>query len=132
MVLKEGCHVCHPDRLRGGRPLALGLSIRGHQGGRYGVSASLLPRTALPRDRAAAYSIRQKAHASAVRPYRSYFGFPWWTELRAVLCWPGARLGEHVGRRISTRHTLHRPVSVAAAGREAVSHHIRRRAPCLR
>jgi hypothetical protein len=42
-------------------PFALGLSIRGHQSGRYGVSASLLPRTALPGHRAAAYSVRQKA-----------------------------------------------------------------------
>ena len=47
---------------------ALGLSVRGHQGGRYGVSASLLPRIALPGYRAAAYSVRAK------RPGRQQFG----------------------------------------------------------
>src|SRR5258706_2021025 len=29
------------------------------------------------------------------------FGFPWWTKLRALLCWPWARLRNHVFRRIS-------------------------------
>ena len=68
---------------------------------------------------------------STVRPYRSYFGFSWWTELRALLCWPWARLGKHVGRRLSTRHALHRPVSLAAARGEAVSDYVRRSAACL-
>src|SRR4029077_6165687 len=129
---RKRCHVCHPDRLRGGRSLALGLSVRGHQSGRYGVSASLLPRTALSGHRSAACSVRQKAHASTVRPYRSHFDLPWWTELRALLCWPWARLGKHVGRRISTRHALPRPVSLAAARGEAVSHHVHRSAACIR
>ena len=39
-------------------PLLLGLSVRSHQSGRYGISASLLPRAALPGHRAAAYSVR--------------------------------------------------------------------------
>src|SRR5258706_5222792 len=129
---RKDTNVYHPDYLRGGRSLALGLSVRGHQSGRYGVSASLLPRPALPGHRAAAYSVRQKAHTSTVRPYRSYFDFPWWTELRALLCWPWARLGKHVGRRISTRHALHRPVSLAAVRGEAVSHHVRRSGACIR
>src|SRR6516165_3872851 len=129
---RQGSHVCHPDDLCGDRPPALGLSVRGHQSGRYGVSASLLPRTALPGHRAAACSVRQKAHTSTVRPDRSYFDFPWWTELRALLCWPWARLGKHVGRRISTRDALHRPVSLAAARGEAVSHHVRRSGACIR
>ena len=38
---RKNADVCHPDRLRGGRPFALGLSVRGHQGGRHGVSAAL-------------------------------------------------------------------------------------------
>ncbi len=54
------------------------------------------------------------------------------TELRALLCWPWARLGKHVGRRISTRHALHRPVGLAAARGEAVSHHVRRSGDCIR
>ena len=120
------------NRLRGGRSLALGLSVRGHQSGRYGVSASLLPCTALPGHRAAACSVRQNARASTVRPHRSYFDFPWWTELRALLRWPWARLGQHVGRRISTRYALHRPVGLAAARGEAVSHHVRRSGNCIR
>src|SRR6516225_3666867 len=131
-VLKGRMHVCHPDRLRGGRPVALGLSVRGHQSGRYGVSASLLPRTALPGHRAAAYSVCQKAHKSTVRPHRSYFGFPWRTKLRALLCWPWARLGKHVGRRISTRHALHRSVGLAVARGEAVSNYVRRSGACIR
>src|SRR5262249_3528834 len=89
--LKEECHVCHSDRLRGGRPFALGLSVRGHQGGRSRVSTPLLPLTALPGHRTPAYFVRQKASTSTVRPYRSYFGFPWWTKLRALLCWSWAR-----------------------------------------
>src|SRR4029077_3990157 len=112
---RKRCHVCHPDPLRGGRSLALGLSVRGHRSGRYGVSAALLPRTALPGHRAAAYSLRQRAHTSTVRPCRSYFGFPWWTKLRALLCRPRAWFGKHVGRRISTRRALYRPAGLAAA-----------------
>src|SRR3974377_2013134 len=119
-VLKGRYHVCHPDRLRGGRPLALGLSVRGYQNGRYGVSASLLPRTALPGHRTATYSARQKAHTSTARPYRNYFGFPWWTELRTLLCRPWARLGEHVGDRISTRHPPPRSSSLGTAPGGAV------------
>src|SRR5207249_11291024 len=119
-------------RLRGGRPFALGLSVRGHQGGRSGVSTPLLPLTALPGHRAPAYFVRQKTHTSTVRPYRSYFGFPWWTKLRALLCCSWARLGKRVGRRISTRHALHRPVSLAAARGEAVSNYVRRSGDCIR
>src|SRR3954471_11730795 len=130
--LKKECHVRHPDRLRCGRPPALGLSVRGHQSRRYGIPASVLPRAALPGHRNAARSARQTSHASTVRPDRGYFAFPRWAELRAVLCWPWARLGKHVGRRLSTRHALHRTVGVATARGEAVSHHVRRSGACIR
>jgi hypothetical protein len=49
----------------------------------------------------------------------------------ALLCWPWARVGKHVGRRISTRHALHRPVSLAAARGEAVSNYVRRSGACI-
>src|SRR5262245_23786341 len=125
-------YVCHSDRLRGGRPFALGLSVRGHQGGGSRVSTPLLPLTALPGHRTPAYFVRQKASTSTVRPYRSYFGFPWWTKLRALLCWSWARLGKHVGDRISTRHALYYPVSLAAARGEAISNYLHRSGDCIR
>jgi len=84
-------------------------------------SASLLPRTALPRHRAAAYSIRQKPTRQQFGPIAAISIFLGGPELRALLCWPWAGLGKHVGRRISTRHALHHPVSLAAARGEAVS-----------
>src|SRR5262249_58676339 len=65
-------------------------------------------------------------------PYRSYFGFPWWTKLRALLCWPWARLGKHVGDRISTRHPLYHPASLAAARGEAISNYVHRSGDCIR
>src|SRR4029078_3064306 len=105
---------------------------RDHQSGRYGVSTTLLPRAALPGHRAVAYSVRKTARTSTVRSYRSYFGFSWCTKLRALLCWPWARLGKHVGRRISTRHALHHPVSLAAARGEPVSNYVRRSGACIR
>jgi len=86
-----------------------------------GVSASLLPRAALL---AIAFCLFRSSKGPRVNSsaYRSYFGFPWWAKLRAVLCWPWARLRKHVGRRISTRHALYRLVSLADARRETVSH----------
>ena len=36
----------------------------------------------------------EAARTSTVRPYRSYFGFPWWIKLRDLLCWPWPRLGK--------------------------------------
>ena len=69
---------------------------------------------------------------STVRPDRGDFGVSWWTELRAVLRWPWARLWKHVGDRLSTRHALYRAVSLAAARGEAVSHHVCRRVGCIR
>src|SRR5262249_42554623 len=61
-----------------------------------------------------------------------YFGFPWWTKLRALLCWSWARLGKHVGDRISTRHALYYPVSLAAARGEAISNYFHRSGDCIR
>ena len=44
----------------------------------------------------------------------------------------GLGSGKHVGRRISTRHALHRPVSLAAARGEALSNYVRRSGDCIR
>ena len=126
MVLKGKCHVGDPGRLRGDGAPALGLSVRGHQSGHRGVSAAVLPRTALPGHRMAACSFVKKPTRRQIGPVAAISVFLGGLNFRPVLCRPRARLRQHVGRRLSTRHALHHPVGLAAARGATVSHHVRR------